>query len=85
MTNETVPIVIDMPVLDNEAVAAVSTFLWDIVSQFESQYFGQLQRHYRGLDDAGRDPMRPWLPRHVPPPADIDPQVRDDLDDEIAF
>ena len=42
MSDQTVPFILDVPVLDDEAVDAVNAFLWDLLVQFESQYFSQL-------------------------------------------
>lgn len=39
--------VIDMPELDDQAVAAVQDFLWERINSFESQYYHQLQRYHR--------------------------------------
>lgn len=45
--------IIEMPELNDEAVAAVQDFLWDLIRSFELRYYHQLQRHHRrlSLDD----------------------------------
>jgi hypothetical protein len=39
--------IVEMPELDDEAVANIQEFLWEVVRSFESQYFHQLQRHHQ--------------------------------------
>lgn len=39
--------IIEMPELDDKAVAGVQDFLWELIRSFESQYFHQLQRYHR--------------------------------------
>lgn len=84
MSEETVPFIIDMPVLDDETVAAVNTFLWDLVTQFESQYLGQLQRYHRKIDALDRDPLQPWK-RITPAAPEPDTGLDDELNDDIPF
>ena len=40
---------IDMPELDDKAVAGIQKFLWNIIQSFESQYLHQLQRYHQQL------------------------------------
>ena len=65
MSDPTVAFILEVPVLDDKAVAAVNAFLWDLLVQFESQYYSQLQRHHRKLDALRRDPREPWKDRRV--------------------
>ena len=84
MHTETVPIVIELPVLDDEAVEALQEFLWNLVMTFESQYYHQLQRCHRKLDAKTRDPLEPWT-RVTPTPSDPDTALDDELNDDIPF
>jgi hypothetical protein len=45
--------ILEMPELNDEAVAGVQDFLWELIRSFESQYYHQLQRYHRrsSLDD----------------------------------
>lgn len=82
MSDPTVPFILNVPVLDDEAVDAVNTFLRDLLVQFENQYFSQLQRHHRKLDALRRDPLEPWKNRAPDLP---DPQGDEDFNDENPF
>lgn len=82
MSDQTVAFILNVPVLDDEAVDAVNAFLWDLLVQFESQYFSQLQRHHRKLDALRRDPLEPWKNRA---PDLADPESDEDFNDEIPF
>jgi len=44
-------LIIDVPELSDETVAGVRDFLQELMAAFDSHYFSQLQRHYRGLSD----------------------------------
>lgn len=49
--------VIEMPALEDDAVARIQEFLWDLVNSFEAQYYQQLYRYYRhSLWDDDQDP-----------------------------
>jgi len=39
--------IIEMPELDDKAVASIQEFLWEIIRSFESQYYHQLQRYHQ--------------------------------------
>lgn len=39
--------IIEMPDLTDEAVSSIQDFIWDLLVQFESSYYHQLQRHHR--------------------------------------
>lgn len=39
-------IIIEMPILTDEAVVGIQTFLQELIFAFESHYFSQLQRYY---------------------------------------
>ena len=84
MTPETVPFILEVPVLDDDTVAALDAFLWDLLTQFESQYLHQLQRHHRKLDALTRDPLEPWK-RITPAPLDPEDPLDDELNDDIQF
>ena len=84
---ETIPFVVELPVLDDEAVDALQEFLWNLVMQFESQYYHQLRRHQQKLDALHRDPLEPWK-RITPAPANPDLTLEDvdpDFNDDIPF
>lgn len=50
--------IIEMPDLDDKAVAGVQDFLWELVMSFESRYFHQLQRYHRQSSiDELKDPF----------------------------
>jgi hypothetical protein len=82
MSTETDLLILEVPVLEDEAVAALQDFLWDLLTQFESHYFMQLQRHHRKLDAIDRDPLEPW--KRLTPDA-ADPEVDEDFNDELPF
>jgi hypothetical protein len=44
-------LIIDLPELSDEAVVGVRDFLEALMESFDSHYFSQLQRYYRGLSD----------------------------------
>jgi len=71
--DDTVPIVIELPVLDDEGVEALQEFLWNLVMTFESQYYHQLQRYRRRSDAPTRDPIEPQ------------DGPDEDLNDEVPF
>lgn len=83
-TNESIPVVIELPVLDDKGVEALQEFLWNLVIQFESQYYHQLQRYQRKRDALTGDPLQPWKRMTLTP---VEPQdgIDEDLDDEIPF
>ena len=86
METETDLMILEVPVLDDETVDALQTFLWDLLRQFENHYFHQLRRYHRKLDAETRDPLEPWK-RLTPSPPDPDPEdaLDDELNDDITF
>lgn len=84
MNTETDLVMIEVPVLEDDAVAAVQDFLCDLLRQFENHYFHQLQRYHRKLDARDRDPLEPWK-RVTPSPVDADDPLDDELNDDIPF
>jgi hypothetical protein len=47
---------IELPPLNDEAVAQIHSFLEELLSLFESRYYGQIHRHHETL--SGRDILR---------------------------
>lgn len=81
--NETIPINIEVPVLDEKGVEALQVFLWNLVMTFESQYYHQLHR-YRRKRGLTRDLFQHWKPV-TPAPVEPKDGIDEDLDDEIPF
>lgn len=54
-TSGTQPFVLEVPILEDAAVDALHTFLLDLWTQFENQYFAQLHRRQQVLDQSRRD------------------------------
>jgi hypothetical protein len=52
------------PELSDEAVAAVSDFLYELVCSFERNYAVQLQRHYDALAQFAREQRSAVIPDH---------------------
>lgn len=44
-------LIIEMPKLDDEAVAEIADFLHYLASTFESSYFHQLQRYHKRMEN----------------------------------
>ena len=84
-TPETLPFVIDVPILEDETVDALHTFLLDLFTQFENHYFGQLHRYQQNLDKLRRDALEQRLASTKPDPSKSDAQHDLDFDDEIDF
>lgn len=42
-------LIIEAPILTNEAVASVLEFLHEVITAFEAHYYHQLQQHHRSL------------------------------------
>jgi|HubBroStandDraft_1064217.scaffolds.fasta_scaffold294682_2 hypothetical protein len=67
-------IVINLPPLSDEAAVAIHDFLQDAIDRFESQYFVQIHRYYRSLEQY-RTRRRDHFgkPPNSPKPIDRDP------------
>jgi hypothetical protein len=81
-TPETLPFVLEVPILEDAAVDALHTFLLDLLTQFENHYYGQLQRHQQNLDEWRREMIEQHRVRTSPT---LNPDGSGDLDfnDEI--
>jgi hypothetical protein len=75
---ETEPFLLKVPVLEDEAVDALHTFLLDLLTQFENHYFGQLHRYRQYVESVCREAPKEKL-SEAPDPAD----PADKLDDEL--
>ena len=82
MHTQTDLMVLEVPILEDETVHALHTFLLDLVTQFENHYDHQLRRQWQKLDALTRDPLEPWK-RVTPSPVDPDAALDDDLNDDI--
>lgn len=60
---------IKLPPLSDEAVAAILETIEELHDNFERQYFGQLHRHYRDIEQRRRQ----RLPSPFDAPNDDDP------------
>jgi hypothetical protein len=45
--------------ISDEAASAISDFLWQLISAWDSHYFNQLRRYHAGKEPPC-DPARPW-------------------------
>jgi hypothetical protein len=80
--NETIPVVIELPLLDEKGIEALQEFLWNLVMLFEGQYYHQLDQRKRGT--LTRDPFQHWK-RVAPTPVEPKEGLDEDPDDEIPF
>jgi hypothetical protein len=80
--SETQSFVLEVPILEDAAVDALHTFLLDLLTQFENQYFGQLHRHQQNLDEWRREMIEQHRVRTSPT---LNPDASGDLNfnDEI--
>lgn len=84
MYTETDQLILDVPVLEDEAAAVLLDILWDLLTQVENHYGHQLRRHWEKLDALTRDPREPWK-RITPSPVDPAEPLDDELNDDIPF
>jgi len=84
MHAETDLMVLEVPILEDDTVAALHDFLLDLLCQFENHYGHQLRRQWQKLDALTRDPLEPWK-RATPSPIDPEDPLDDELNDDIPF
>jgi hypothetical protein len=83
-TPETLPFVLEVPLLEDAAVDALHTFLLDLLTQFENHYFDQLHRHQQDMDQWHREMLDQQQPLTRPTLNPDDGGVLD-FDDQIPF
>jgi hypothetical protein len=84
-TPDTEPFVLEVPVLEDEAVDTLHTFLLYLLTQFENHYFAQLHRYQQDMDKLRRGVLeeRHASTRPDRPPSDTHHDL--DFNDETPF